>query len=281
MLRVLLAATLLSSVSCFGQQGTCYTDYGGTTHCQGDNGSSGSAYRDYGGNTHYQWNPAPSQSSQYEQMPQLQRNRQVPRNDGAARLGEVLGGARQSRDAAFSRGMMEGIARRQAEEAARAAQADAGIAEENAKLHALEARWQTTLIEDWKMLGLDALEAESIGKSYNMDESQIAITQRVKRDGWDGAIRDAVAAYKAYNYQLANQLLVAAAVAHRKEHPETPAKTDDKPKSENPIGGAERRSLTEPSTLADELEKLDRLHASGALTNAEFEQAEHKLLKQQ
>lgn len=36
----------------------------------------------------------------------------------------------------------------------------------------------------------------------------------------------------------------------------------------------------EPSKLADELEKLEKLHASGALTDAEFEQAKRKLLNQ-
>ena len=216
MMRVLLAATLLSSTACFAQQGTCYTDYAGNVHCQGNDGTSGSTYQT-GPITHYQLNPAPSAQSQYEQLQQLQRDRQVLQNNGAARFGAILGGAQQNRDAAFYRGMQEGIARRQAEEAARTAQNDARAAEQETKLHALEERWQGVLADDWKTFGLGAPEAESIAKGYKMDESQIAITERVKRDGWKGAIKDAVTAYKAYNYQLANQLLVAATVVNQQQ----------------------------------------------------------------
>jgi hypothetical protein len=45
-------------------------------------------------------------------------------------------------------------------------------------------------------------------------------------------------------------------------------------------GGIEKKAI-ESSTLADDLAKLERLHASGALTDAEFEQAKQKLLTQE
>ena len=44
---------------------------------------------------------------------------------------------------------------------------------------------------------------------------------------------------------------------------------------------AESNASTESPALADELERLQKLHASGALTDAEFDQAKHKLLKEQ
>ena len=91
MQRVLLAATLLSSTACFGQQGTCYTDYAGNAHCQGSDGSSGSTYQ-VGPITHYQWNPGSSAQSQQELQQQLLRNRQVRPNYGATQLGQTLGG---------------------------------------------------------------------------------------------------------------------------------------------------------------------------------------------
>lgn len=47
-----------------------------------------------------------------------------------------------------------------------------------------------------------------------------------------------------------------------------------------PIHREEKPQATSATTLADELEKLEKLHASGALTDAEFEQAKRKLLNQ-
>lgn len=41
---------------------------------------------------------------------------------------------------------------------------------------------------------------------------------------------------------------------------------------------AQQMQDDEPSSLADELAKLEALHSSGVLTDAEFEQAKHKLL---
>ncbi|MGE7136006.1 hypothetical protein ACQKIE_00035 [Luteibacter sp. NPDC031894] len=92
-----------------------------------------------------------------------------------------------------------------------------------AELQAIEAQawWQDTLSKIWVASGLDGSEATHLAASYRISAEQAPILDRARRDGVETTIQAAHKAYQEYNYQLANQLMVAAYIVNS-EHVRTP-----------------------------------------------------------
>lgn len=128
------------------------------------------------------------------------------RNAGAA-LGEILFGGKRRSQAAYEDEKRRIMEPRLAQQRAAADQAEAELA-------AVEEETRGNLEDIWQALGLDAEESKAVASAYKLDESQAAINARAKREGWESARDAAIRAYKDYNYQLANQLLVASFRAH-------------------------------------------------------------------
>jgi hypothetical protein len=236
--RITLSAALLLGASvCAADDGTCYRDNAGALHCQNSSGTSvtgytdpigtthyqssdgqtGTSYVDPNGTTRYQTNNVPSVNaqSQYELQQQLERNRYVPpASNGWSRAGANMFGSPQRANDAFYQGMMQGIAARQAMEAAQRAQVEAADAQITRDI---ESNWRIALTREWKAYGLNDEEAHAVANNYKFIDSQIAITEHVKSKGWQSGLHDAIAAYKAYNYLLADQLIVAAYMASNSE----------------------------------------------------------------
>ena len=122
-------------------------------------------------------------------------------NDGWRKLGEALGGGASD---ARHRGQM------------RALRDQAQILELRSLQYEEQRRgaekyWRSRLQAVWLGYGLPAYEAQTLANSYALDfDKQMAVGARVKREGWQQGAQSAVEAYKAYNLQLANELLVAA-----------------------------------------------------------------------
>lgn len=71
-------------------------------------------------------------------------------------------------------------------------------------------RARVTLSAAWEQLGLPKEEARQLASAFVFDSTVAPIMARVKRDGAQGAVTEAVAAYRRYDYKLANTLLLCA-----------------------------------------------------------------------
>ncbi len=97
-------------------------------------------------------------------------------------------------------------------EAARAASAEADRVE-------YENTIRSALADAWVKSGLSQEEASAVASAYQYQQIERAIVERAKRDGSQATATAMAAAYKAYNYLLADQLMIAyfqAADAERK-----------------------------------------------------------------
>ena len=121
---------------------------------------------------------------------------------GWSQAGTALGSTPQSSQDAYNRGVMQGAEQAYLLESARGAKLEADRLE-------AENTWKSTLATVWVALGLSKEEATSVASTYQLTNDQEAILVRVQHQELKTTVADAMAAYKSYNYQLANQLLVA------------------------------------------------------------------------
>ena len=121
---------------------------------------------------------------------------------GWSRLGEALGSTQQSRQDAYNRGAMQGLEQAYLIESVRAAR------RENDHIEA-EAALQDALVSDWQKAGLSEQEAIAVAKVYRLTNEQDAIIIRARKEGAKATFEQAAAAYRAFNYQLANELVIA------------------------------------------------------------------------
>lgn len=121
--------------------------------------------------------------------------------DGWSHAGAAIGGAHHSRQDAYNRGVIQGAQTAYLIESAKSARMQADILESQQK-------WRSLLASAWLAGGLDSDEAGAVASVYRVTNEQGAINIRVQHRGADGAVQDAWNAYRSYNYQLANQLLV-------------------------------------------------------------------------
>lgn len=127
--------------------------------------------------------------------------------EAGRRLGESL--ARGS-DEAYQRGLER--------------QLDTEIARLNARnayleeqIRGIQEGWKPILEKTWIGLGVPQDEAKSIASTFKLEDAQIAINERVNNQGWRSGIDAAIQAYRRFDYQLGNQLLVAANLAMTSE----------------------------------------------------------------
>lgn len=90
------------------------------------------------------------------------------------------------------------------------AQADLQSAQEAKEFAIAAARVRDFLAAVWQHLGLPEGEARAVADVYEPGRDQVAINARAHRDGTAATMDRAKAAYRDYQYQLANQLIVAA-----------------------------------------------------------------------
>jgi hypothetical protein len=125
---------------------------------------------------------------------------------GWSRLGSSLGGMRQSQSDAYQQGINQGAEQAYMLESARAAHL------ENERFEA-EQNWKSKLASLWQGSGLPPSEAASVAASFQLTNDLTPILERVKRQGMQQTVTDIWAAYHNYNYQLANELMVAAMIS--------------------------------------------------------------------
>lgn len=106
----------------------------------------------------------------------------------------------------FMRSAQQGAAMRAIDDRRRAEQAQA-----DAEARAMAVK--RVIASEWHGLGLDENEAWAAANVYEWTPAQDAINERIKREGWESGLRQAQAAYKAFNYQLADQLIIATKLA--------------------------------------------------------------------
>jgi hypothetical protein len=113
------------------------------------------------------------------------------------------------RDAAFREGERQRAELERAQADAELARATADLARTEEENRRADERFQVKLAGHWEHMGLAPDEARSVAAAWRWTEQQDAITGSVRRNGLEAAARDIGAAYRSYNYLLANQLLVA------------------------------------------------------------------------
>lgn len=122
------------------------------------------------------------------------------RQNGWAKLGQAVGGSQT--DEAFQRGMMRGLRLQNALNEAREA-------EREAQRLRVQENWRRSLEGLWSK-GLPAAEAASVAATYQFNyEKQLAVGERIQREGWQTGVDAAWKAYHDYDYQRANEILVA------------------------------------------------------------------------
>lgn len=115
----------------------------------------------------------------------------------------ALMGRKERADEVYRDRLFENLATYAAMERARSARDEAVVAE-------IQAGAQIQLKQYWMEIGLSEEQASTTAASYEFKAEQLAHNMRAMQDGVGPTVRAAVAAYRERNYQLANQLLLAA-----------------------------------------------------------------------
>lgn len=140
-------------------------------------------------------------------------------DNGWARVGAALDGLQQSRQDAYRRGVNEAATRAYLIESARGAHL------ENERLEA-QMRWRIFLASMWSRIGLSQEEATAVASVYVLDNQQVAVNVRAAHERIDDLAKETWAAYRNYNYQLANQLLIAAQLSLTSTNSPTKTQSD-------------------------------------------------------
>jgi len=132
----------------------------------------------------------------------------------SAQNGQVVGNlvdalAGVDRDAAYREGQQQRADPELARANAELARATADLARTEEENRRTDERFRTTLASHWERVGLSPDEARSVAAAWQWTGQEDAIMDSVRRDGLEATARDIGVAYRAYNYLLANQLLLA------------------------------------------------------------------------
>lgn len=126
----------------------------------------------------------------------------IAQESGWSRAGAALGSMNQTSQDAYNRGVIQREQQEYMLESARHARL------ENQRIE-VEATWKDRIAHTWQAMGLSQQEAISVASVYQLTGEQNAILLRVRAQGLQQSVNDALSAYKAYHYQLADQLIVA------------------------------------------------------------------------
>jgi hypothetical protein len=127
----------------------------------------------------------------------------------SAQNGQVVALAGVDRDAAYREGQQQRADPELARANAELARATADLARTEEENRRTDERFRTTLASHWERAGLSPDEARSVAAAWQWTGQEDAIMDSVRRDGLEATARDIGVAYRAYNYLLANQLLLA------------------------------------------------------------------------
>jgi hypothetical protein len=113
------------------------------------------------------------------------------------------------RDAASRGGQQQRADLQLARANAELARATAELARTEEENRRTDERFRTALASHWEHAGLSSDEARSVAAAWQWTGQEDAIMDGVRRNGLDATARDIGTAYRASNYLLANQLLLA------------------------------------------------------------------------
>ncbi|MGA0588839.1 hypothetical protein ACO2Q2_17200 [Dyella sp. KRB-257] len=137
-------------------------------------------------------------------------------SNGWSRLGAALGGqGKMDAQEAYRRAYMQGLETRALTEELKNDRLQNDLAERQADL-------QEEVYKTWLSAGLSNQEALALANAYRLQPTLSAIIIRARREGAKSTFEHAVQAYQNYNYQLADELVIAGNVALR-ESPQVPA----------------------------------------------------------
>jgi membrane protease subunit (stomatin/prohibitin family) len=148
---------------------------------------------------------------------------------GWSRAGAALGGAAQSSQDAYDRGVSQAAEQAYLLESARGAKLEADRLE-------AENYWKQILTTDWKQFGLASDESTTVAAVYQLTNDQQAIIVRAQHQGLKATVMDAITAYKNYNYQLADQLMVAGEILARTQNQKASTTSDAPQTTQVPLG---------------------------------------------
>lgn len=123
-------------------------------------------------------------------------------------FGELFNAAKQARSNEAGPAYYDQLQRNYELMAAKAEAEEAAASLERSRN---ERELREQLVRYWLQLGLGQQEAVAVAQTFVMDETFKPVLARVERIGAQQAIEDAVAAYRRYDYKLANTLLIAMA----------------------------------------------------------------------
>ncbi|HVS22520.1 MAG TPA: hypothetical protein VMU03_02250 [Gammaproteobacteria bacterium] len=132
----------------------------------------------------------------------------------SAQNGQVVGNladalAGVDRDAAHREGQQQRADLELARANAELARATAELARTEEENRRTDERFRTALASHWERAGLSPDEARSVAAAWQWTGQEDAIMDSVSRNGLEATARDIGTAYRAFNYLLANQLLLA------------------------------------------------------------------------
>jgi hypothetical protein len=113
------------------------------------------------------------------------------------------------RDAAYREGQQQRADLELARANAELARATAELARTQEENRRTDERFRTALASQWERTGLSPDEARSVAAAWQWTGQEPAIMDRIRRNGLEATAHDIGTAYRAYNYLLANQLLLA------------------------------------------------------------------------
>ncbi len=137
----------------------------------------------------------------------------------SAQNGQVVGNlvdalAGVDRDAAYRDGQQQRTDLDLARANAERARATAELARTEEENRRTDERFRTTLASHWEGAGLSADEARSVAAAWQWTGQEYALMDNVRRNGLEATARDIGEAYRAENYLLANQLLLAYVIVY-------------------------------------------------------------------
>jgi hypothetical protein len=133
--------------------------------------------------------------------PASAQNRQV--------AGNLVSVAGVDRDAAYREGQRQTADPELARANAELARATAELARTEEENRRTDEGFRTALASRWERAGLSPSEARSVAAAWQWTGQEDAIMDSVRRNGLEATASDIGTAYRADNYLLANQLLLA------------------------------------------------------------------------
>jgi hypothetical protein len=132
----------------------------------------------------------------------------------SAQNGQVAGNrvdalAGVDRDAAYREGQQQRADLELARANVELARATADLARTEEENRRTDERFRTALASEWESVGLSPDEARSVAAEWQWTGQEETMMDSIRRNGLEATVHDIGTAYRAYNYLLANQLLLA------------------------------------------------------------------------